>query len=298
MVASPSRDVSRNTAIVLVVFVILALIASSGVAVLVRDESALAARVRVLDSKVIAIGTAQEQIESEVSDVRQTLTDATAALVYAASGYSATHELLNAMLWTLVANRPSDPNQITIVHNHARQRNRTGYGCESCPSAYTGGHDQPGNYHWQGDVNFVNATGLTHGCRLKLIGRVEGFPVGKDRWKKGNPSMAQLKKHVAAHAAGGRLDALILIGRADRVPLGGELSGKYGSNAGLAQARAKWVSRELRHAARVGMPTAILLSAGPLNVPAKNCDTGDDDCDAKYREKDRSVEVFACLHGH
>lgn len=107
----------------------------------------------------------------------------------------------------------------------------------------------------------------------------------------------QLKGHPLSH--------LVLIGRADRMPFE---NARYGGNRGLAQARANWVHQCLRRelpkltndTATVGRivdvldnPT-MLLSAGPLHVPACH---SDENCDAKARSLDRGVDVFACLEG-
>ena len=83
----------------------------------------------------------------------------------------------------------------------------------------------------------------------------------------------------------------LLIGRTDITPLRQEKRGVYGSNNGLAQARAKWVRNELGKnledkEQEEALGRAILLSAGPLHV-GKNVS----DCD---RALDRSVEVYAC----
>lgn len=85
------------------------------------------------------------------------------------------------------------------------------------------------------------------------------------------------------------LQHLILIGRTDITPLKKGKREFYGSNNGLAQARAKWVLVELKKELKKKLPEwkgdiekdALLLSAGPLHVGEAN-------------ENDRSVEVWTC----
>ena len=87
---------------------------------------------------------------------------------------------------------------------------------------------------------------------------------------------------------------LMLVGRVDITPLNDETRRRYGSNNGLAQARAKWVWDELVKEWRLAdsekkealRERTILLSAGPLHV-GENVEETD-------RAKDRSVEVWAC----
>ena len=86
------------------------------------------------------------------------------------------------------------------------------------------------------------------------------------------------------------LQQLILIGRVDKTRLRWGKRHFYGSNEGLAQARAKWLLDEMKarlpeQAGNLEQAT-ILLSAGPLHVGQE---VSDDE-----REKDRTVEVYAC----
>ena len=88
---------------------------------------------------------------------------------------------------------------------------------------------------------------------------------------------------------------LMLIGRVDITPLNDKTRGHYGSNNGLAQARAKWVWEKLVE--KLNKPEkdalrqrTILLSAGPLYVGQGE----EDPTEIKNRAKDRSVEVWAC----
>ena len=85
------------------------------------------------------------------------------------------------------------------------------------------------------------------------------------------------------------LKQLLLIGRADIKPLRWKRRVLYGSNNGLAQARAKWVLDQMTAKSLIqesDRERAILLSAGPLHVGSNVSD-----CDLSL---DRSVEVWAC----
>ena len=93
----------------------------------------------------------------------------------------------------------------------------------------------------------------------------------------------------------GRMDGrftnqqLLLIGRVDITQLTDEKRKPYGSNSGLAQARAKWILEKLKKRFPEHQSTlerTILLSAGPLH-------TGEEATEIN-RAKDRSVEVWAC----
>ena len=83
----------------------------------------------------------------------------------------------------------------------------------------------------------------------------------------------------------------ILIGRVDITQLSDQARKDYGSDSGLAQARAKWVRDELiknfkDKEQKDALKRAILLSAGPLHVRGNASDCN--------RALDRSVEAWAC----
>lgn len=94
---------------------------------------------------------------------------------------------------------------------------------------------------------------------------------------------------------------LMLVGRVDITPLNEKTRRRYGSNNGLAQARAKWVLDELvekwelnnTEKAAALRERTILLSAGPLHVGGKDSEK-EQEVSEKDRAKDRSVEVWAC----
>ncbi len=164
---------------------------------------------------------------------------------------------------------------------------------------------------------------VTTGCRLFQLASVGSFPVGKHELREPSHTRAGLDDGAAVGEEGsararpprcrevadgfleqldGRpLSHLFLIGRTDRMPFADR---RYDGNRGLAQARASWVHNCLRdelprrgpaasnHVLEVLKNRTVLLSAGPLHVPA--CD-GDEHCDRETRSRDRSVDVFACL---
>ena len=98
------------------------------------------------------------------------------------------------------------------------------------------------------------------------------------------------------------LQQLMLIGRVDVTPLNEERRGRYGSNNGLAQARAKWVRDELVEKLKTKWKLddpekkealrerTILLSAGPLHVGTNDKKSVPEE----ERKLDRSVEVWVC----
>ena len=172
-------------------------------------------------------------------------------------------------------------------------------------------------------VDVEGGGSATAGCRLLELRPVTGFPIEEHEPSAPNCTLssedaameppacaAPRQSRCEAVAAsfweqlnGRGLGHLVLIGRADRMPFDNV---RYGGNRGLAQARAKWVHdclrRELpREAAGVAQLQRIvdvlenrtmLLSAGPLHVPACHADV---DCDTKTRSRDRGVDLFACL---
>ena len=139
------------------------------------------------------------------------------------------------------------------------------------------------------------------GCRIEQLTPLVEFPEAE------HIPMDANCQNVAAEfldQVGDRgLSHLVLVGRADRVPFADP---RYGGNRGLAQARARWVHECLRRELpnRAAGPEhlrevfdvlenrTMLLSAGPLHVPA--CWAGKD-CDPEVRQRDRSVDLFACL---
>ena len=100
-------------------------------------------------------------------------------------------------------------------------------------------------------------------------------------------SLAALEEKLSRKFQAHTLQQLMLIGRADIKPLRGQKLRDYGSNSGLAQARAKWVWKSLERKVKIDPDRVILLSAGPLHI-------GSEAKDPKNRERDRSVEVYAC----
>ena len=101
--------------------------------------------------------------------------------------------------------------------------------------------------------------------------------------------LASFVTQMKSHFENKTLQQLMLIGRSDVTPLCQRTLALYGSNSGLAQARAQWVLDELKERLpeqQKALDRTILLSAGPRYV--RDDDTGPN------RAKDRSVEVWAC----
>ena len=161
------------------------------------------------------------------------------------------------------------------------------------------------------EVTVTNSGGGVDGvghCQLAEFAPVRGFPVGGHEPKTaGGPlGCGAVATGFLQELGGRRLGHLVLVGRADRMPLVGAEGARYGGNRGLAQARAAWVRDCLRqelplrmdagrsaHLVDVLENRTILLGGGPLHVPA--CCEGPK-CDPESRHRDRSVDLFACLN--
>ncbi len=148
----------------------------------------------------------------------------------------------------------------------------------------------------------VRGDGPGLGCRLVELAPVMAFPIAGHELKTETETCEKVAANFWEQLDGRRLSHLVLVGRADRMPFG---DARYGGNRGLAQARASWVHECLRrnppgteakhpagHILDVLENRTMLLSAGPLHVPACRADA---DCDPDGRARDRGVDLFACL---
>ncbi len=125
--------------------------------------------------------------------------------------------------------------------------------------------------------------------RFEHLGRVGPFL--PSRIDAGAPEMGETllrcRERIEAWAETERLRFVVLIGRTDRQALGLGAREAFGSNAGLAQARANWVRMELLAAGSpVEMGQIVTLAGGPEIVGWQVPDEG--------LEGDRSVDVYAC----
>lgn len=101
---------------------------------------------------------------------------------------------------------------------------------------------------------------------------ISGFETGK---YKGDENLAERARNMGRllreSSKGRQLVAVILVGSADKQPLRGSMKASYDSNAGLAQARAKWVQERLAEGYGDNVRPVIVLSTGPSfighNVP-------------------------------
>ena len=132
--------------------------------------------------------------------------------------------------------------------------------------------------------------------------KMEGREGGKENAKESPYQLVTLDQLIQDRRSlfkAGTLQQLMLIGRVDIIQLNEDQRKYYGSNNGLAQARAKWVwenlVKELNGPEKDALPKRpIFLSAGPLHVGTANEDEDTDDKDKKKRQLDRSVEIYAC----
>ena len=110
--------------------------------------------------------------------------------------------------------------------------------------------------------------------------------IENDEEKKLTALFDEMKNKFEKHV----LQRMMLIGRVDISLLSDEKRDFYGSNDGLAQARAKWVRDKLvenfeDEEQKDALKRALLLSAGPLHVGEEATESN--------RKKDRGVEVWA-----
>jgi hypothetical protein len=101
--------------------------------------------------------------------------------------------------------------------------------------------------------------------------RVGTFVVGSDRdFEDGETTHRALDKiaeEFEAKRRDNRLLALLLVGSADKTPLSPQRAREFGSNAGLAQARARWVQKTLgSRLAGLDAPGVVGLYAGPAGI--------------------------------
>ena len=137
-------------------------------------------------------------------------------------------------------------------------------------------------------IKGLDGTSFPDGCpsRPRRVARIGPFSQGeheldkqmKDQIKK---AFSELKSRTPVH--------VILIGRVDDLRLNDQGIAKYRSDIGLAHSRAKSVWRELadkfaKH--QWAIPAARLLSGGPAKKKKTSPST--------ERDKDRSVEIWAC----
>lgn len=127
------------------------------------------------------------------------------------------------------------------------------------------------------------------GLQLEHLGRVGPFPtarhdadeeVARDRL---TPILAGIDEWTTEKRHG----FILIIGSADKRPLTGIARDTYGSNAGLAQARAGWVKSLLIQVAapQLDKSRIILLTTGPENFGL--------DMPPQVLEADRSVDIYA-----
>ena len=102
-----------------------------------------------------------------------------------------------------------------------------------------------------------------------------------------NENIEPLVGKLTKNHLGQRPLGLILVGSADKRELKPPLFHLFGSNAGLAQARAEWVRKAIENSSMRPKPKTILtLSSGPAHV-------GQDPLPEKDLAEDRSVRVCA-----
>jgi len=69
--------------------------------------------------------------------------------------------------------------------------------------------------------------------------------------------------HLVTRACGDPKCLIVLVGSADKHPLTGKLEAEFGSNEGLARARAEWVRGQFASALPIDSNRFLVLTAGP-----------------------------------
>ncbi len=122
--------------------------------------------------------------------------------------------------------------------------------------------------------------------RMARVGRVGPFAPGGDTLDA--RALAPVRSAIAALGGGGRIVFVLLVGRSDKQMLTHDALRRYGSNLGLAQARAQWVRGELlrRPPARLDGEQVLALPGGPRHVGRTPA--------ADALAEDRAVDVYVC----
>lgn len=134
-------------------------------------------------------------------------------------------------------------------------------------------------------------------CHLEKLAEVKGFPPATHGFtsKQEGPALKSLFREMKCRFDEHTLEQLLLVGRADvRDILPWDKRRLYGSNNGLAQARAKWVKTKLyrRFPGKIDPGRTVLLSAGPLYISDEA--QGGQDEENERHASNRVVEVYTC----
>lgn len=132
---------------------------------------------------------------------------------------------------------------------------------------------------------FINTSGGA-GFQMESIGTIYPFPTAGH--EPDDPVLNTRLKAVVSAASQrfsrNELKCLMLVGRTDKRELLPEPRRMYGSNDGLAEARARWVKDRL--SAELGGLHSIVLTSGPMNIGVQ--------VSPDKMASDRSVEVYMC----
>lgn len=108
------------------------------------------------------------------------------------------------------------------------------------------------------------------------------FDPGKDRGPGPEQAVKLISYRLNGELPQHRLLSVFVMGSVDKQPLSPEAKKKFGSNRGLAGARASWVEGQLGDLLRAPPDRFLILSSGPT-IEAKT---------TKDREQDRFVEIY------
>jgi len=128
---------------------------------------------------------------------------------------------------------------------------------------------------------------ISKGFRVKKFDEIGPFPIGDHKLYGYTKEKMMIKiRRLKKELNNNEVYFIFLIGKSDKIPLGKNIREVYGSNIGLAQARANWVKRLIKKN----------LPKNNLKIPLIAIGTGPDmvgvNIDKDKLAKDRSVEIY------
>lgn len=134
------------------------------------------------------------------------------------------------------------------------------------------------------DTTSVDRLRPISSATLRLVGTVGPFVTGHEDKLEGDAAApSELSAVLRKELDAAPMSRVVLVGVADKFPLRGALIVRYGSNAGLARARAEWVARQLGGSMGSMLPYTS-LTVGPGQHGAA--------LSADETRSDRSVAVY------
>jgi hypothetical protein len=133
------------------------------------------------------------------------------------------------------------------------------------------------------ETKTTNTSGPTP-LLVDYLGRIGPFELGSEKvLEAGTEVLTRLRAELNARSRSGEFTQVLLIGSADKFELTDRLRARYGSNAGLARARADWVAEQLLDGTGQKVPH-LVLTVGPLEHGT--------DLSRRDTAPDRSVGIY------